>query len=197
MNEDDVIVYEDDSVSEVPAESSEVLSESQDVLAVASSDEAATPYSVDTPTYGSVNTTVLGYFDRIADGLPNDYVYVAFRDSSSDTYSGVMIYGRNYTYDGSSVVFGDDSVIVSADRVVVGQSGNQYTYAYSLTESYTDSQTVPVSVDGTTLYYTNVDVGYMRLGNGSNLNINFSPFICIGLISAAFCAVLTRLLSRR
>lgn len=170
---------------------------SEDVFTEEADDYGITPYSVDTPTYGSFNSTVLDYFDRIADGLPNDYVYVAFRDSTSDSYSGIMVYGRNYTYDGSKVVFGKDSVIVNADRVTISQTGYNQNYAYSLTKSVTNSQTVPVSVKGTTLYYSNVDVGYMRLGNGNNLNVNFSPFICIGLISAAFTAVLTRLLSRR
>lgn len=161
-------------------------------------DYGISPYSVDTPVYGSLNSTFLEYFDRIADGLPNDYVYVAFRDSNVDNYSGVMVYGRNYTFDGSTIVFGEDTTIVTADRVAVAQTGyNQYTYAYSLTETSTNSQSVPVSVNGTTLYYTNADVGYMTLGSGNNLNLNYSPFICIGLISAAFTAVLTRLLSRR
>lgn len=185
MNEDTVVIVED------------VPSVSGDSGTFSSEDSAIAPASVDTPVYGSLNSTILSYFDRIADGLPSDYVYIAFRDSTSDNYSGIMVYGRNYTYDGSTVKFGDDTIVVTADREAVPQYGSQYTYVYSLTQSTVDGPSVPVSVNGTTLYYSNVDVGFMRLGNGNNPNLNYSPFVCIGLIAAAFTAVLTRLLSRR
>lgn len=110
------------------------------------------------PAPGSLNSSVLDYFDRVVDGLDYDYGYVAVK-TGVDNYSATLFYGEDFDYNGSEVLFGAESVRIDVTRYSSGTT-NYIQYDHS---DASDS-VVPVSVDGNYLYYSNIAPGFARLG---------------------------------
>lgn len=158
-------------------------------LPVALSDELTEALLADSPAGGALGSSTLTYFDRIVSGLPNGYKYVAYRTDNSDNYDGVLIYGRNYDFDGSHITFGKDSVAVTVNRTSGSNSNTTYTV-----EDANGYLCTPVQ-NGNIVYYTNVREGLPVLG-GYKPPLDLSALIVVGLLSAMASAILSRLLRR-
>lgn len=144
------------------------------------------------PAPGGLSSSTLDYFDRLVSGLPSNYGYVAFRNDSDDTYSGTLVYGKNFDYSDGVVLFGEGSVQIDVSRYSSAGYNNYIQYD---TTAVSD---VPVRLtsSGTVLYYTNATEGYPILG-GLARPVGFSSLLVAGLLSAMAVAVLSKLLLRR
>lgn len=158
------------------------------------SEEVAETLLASSPASGSLNSSTIDYFDRLVDGLPADYGYVAFRNSAGDAYAGTILYGKDWEYNDGTVIFGEGAVEVDVSRT--SSTGSTYN-TYITYESMDASDSfVELSQSGSILYYTNAVEGYPILGSGAR-PLDVGPFMAVGLISAMAVVVLSRLLSRR
>ena len=154
--------------------------------AVVYSEELSAIAASVTPAGGSIGSSTLDYFDRIASGLPADYKYIAYRSSSDDSYDGVMYYSDDYDVSDSTISFRSCKMIE-----VVRESSSGYN---TVTNYYVSDQTdvdVSYSLGSSVIYYTNAEIGYPVLG-GYAQPVSVSPF----LVAAVLCSVLTTVLSR-
>lgn len=155
--------------------------------------EELEPYSVDTPATGNMASNTLTYFDRVVDGLPDYYKYVAFADNSSDSYSGTLVYGSDYKLSGNTITF-NNADVVSVYRVRQGTTSTYYTY-YSHSTISNKSFTLPST--STVLYYTNAVDGFPVLGYGLNTPQNsFSTYLCVSVFLAVLFVILNKLFFR-
>lgn len=148
--------------------------------------------AINAPAAGSLNSSTIDYFDRLVDGLPSDYVYVAYRYSIDDAYAGSIIYGEDYDTNNNSIVFGEGAVQIDVSRV----NGTGYSSYIEYEKLDASNSVVSLSQSGNILYYTNALVGYPILGSGAR-SFEIAPFIAVGLIAAFSSAVLNKLLNRR
>lgn len=189
-------IFEPDTV-----EDEEIFSQTQEIVVANDPDNAVPVVLSDevsealiealTPAGGSLGSTTLDYFDRLTGSFPSDYVYVAYRMSSSNSYDGVMYFGDNYDFDGTTISFGKNAVQVCVQRVTsYGSTTTEYTQ--------TDAEGVDVTLskDGQVVYYTNAEVGYPVLG-GYSQPLGISPFLVVGLLSAMASVILAKLLIRK
>lgn len=144
------------------------------------------------PASGSLSSSTIDYFDRLVSGLPEDCVYVAYRNDSDDSYAGTIIYGDDYDLSGGdTIVFGADAVSVDVSRISQGGYNNYITYD---TTDATGS-VVTVVDSGTVLYYTNAFEGYPVLG-GYERPVEFSQVLVVGLIAVFASVILNKLFNR-
>lgn len=181
------------SETEVPQAQTFALpaSDSGDVPVVLS-EEVAEALLASTPASGSLSSSTIDYFDRLVDGLPSDYCYVAFRNDSDDSYAGSIVYGDDYDVSGNTVVFGEGAVEIAVSR----SSGSSYSSYITYDASDASDSVVNLGQSGTILYYTNAVPGYPILGSGAR-PLEIGAFVTVGLVSAIAVAVLTKLLNRR
>lgn len=149
-------------------------------------------YAVGSAVGGSLSSTTLDYFDRVVDGLPSDYGYIAYKTDNDDSYAGSLIYGRDYDVSGNNIVFGKGAkeLVLSRNRV-----GN---YDYYLRYDIRNAENTSVSLpsDGTLLYYTNLVDGRPVLGNGAR-PFEISPYIVVALIAVLASCILGRIIKGR
>lgn len=196
-----------DTGSEVPGgeQSSEILPEESgpsdsgpgtgSVLSSLDAVETEQLYSAllaSAPASGSLSSSTLDYFDRLVSGLPDDFVYVAYRNDNNDSYAGTIIYGDDYDLSGGdTVVFGDGAVSVDVSRISSSGYNNYITYD---TSDASDS-VITVVDSGTILYYTNAFDGYPVLG-GYERPVGFSGILTVGLLSVILSVVLGKIINR-
>ena len=144
-----------------------------------------------TPASGSLSSSTIDYFDRLVSGLPSDYVYVAYRNDSDDSYAGTIIYGDDYDVSGDSIVFGEGAKAVDVSRY----SGSGYQNYISYDTSDATDTVVTVYDSGTVLYYTNAIDGYPVLG-GYERPVGFSALLAVVLVSVFGSLVLNKLFNR-
>ena len=155
--------------------------------------EELEPYSVDTPVTGNMASNTLTYFDRVVDGLPDYYKYVAFADNSSDSYSGILVYGSDYKISGNTITF-NNADVVSVYRVRQGTTSTYYTY-YSHSTISNKSFSLPAT--STVLYYTNAVDGFPVLGYGLNTPQNsISTYLCVAVFLSVLFVLLNKLFFR-
>ena len=158
---------------------------------VLSSDSLVAVYAVDPAVSGTLSSTTLDYFDRVVDGLPSDYGYIAFKTSIDDSYAGSLIYGRDYDVSGNNIVFGEGAVELVLSRY---QNGNyNYYLQYDTRDASNTSLSLPGS--GTLLYYTNLVDGRPILGK-VNRSFEIAPYITVALIAVLASCVLGRIIKR-
>jgi len=200
VEENGVYTFEDGDSGDLLQLEEEVLEEEMDTVSDSGSgdgvmllsEEVEAALLASTPAAGSLNSSTIDYFDRLVDGLPADYGYVAYRNSSDDAYAGTIVFGEDWDYNENSVVFGSGAVEIDVSRV----TGTGYS-SYIKYEAFDASDSVvSLSQSGSILYYTNVVEGYPILGAGIR-PFDISPFIVVGLVSAMAVAVLMKLLNRR
>lgn len=158
---------------------------------VLSSDSAVAVYAVDSPTAGTMSSTTLDYFDRVVDGLPSDYGYVAYKTSNDDSYAGSLIYGRDYDVNGNNIVFGEGAVELVLSRYNYGN----YNYYLQYDSRDASNTTLSLPSSGTLLYYTNLVDGRPILGKG-NRPFEIAPYIVVTLLAVLASCVLGRILKR-
>lgn len=156
------------------------------------SEEVEAALLASTPAAGSLNSSTIDYFDRLVDGLPSDYGYVAYRNSSDDAYAGTIVYGEDWDCNEDTVVFGEGAIAIDVSRV----TGTGYSNYVRYDASDASDSVISLSQSGSILYYTNAVEGYPVLGAGSR-PFDIAPFLVVGLITAMAVAVLTKLLCRR
>lgn len=199
-NESGTVSNENSSEGSVLDTETEVEETQEDVLAdtgsgsdvMLLSDEVAETLLASSPASGSLNSSTIDYFDRLVDGLPADYGYVAYRNSSDDAYAGSIIYGEDWDSNGNTVVFGEGAVEIDVSRV----TGSGYSNYISYDTSDASDSVISLSQSGTILYYTNAVEGFPILGSGAR-PFDIAPFLVVGLISAMAVAVLSKLMNRR
>ena len=139
------------------------------------SEQLAQALLASSPASGSLSSSTIDYFDRLVSGLPEDYVYVAYRNDSDDSYAGTILYGDDYDLSGGdTIVFGADSVCVNVSRISHGGYNNYITY--DTTDA--SGSVVTVVYSGTVLYYTNAFEGYTVIG-GDERPVEFSNVFII------------------
>lgn len=170
----------------------DILDPGGDAVPVVLSEEVTAAILAASPAGGTIGSSTLDYFDRIASGLSADCKYIAYRTSSDNSYDAVLYYGEDYEVSENMITFGDDAVQVEVERV--SSSGyNTETY-YTATEISDTS--VSFNQSGTVLYYTNAVPGYPVLG-GYEQPAGYAPLITAALIGALCLVVLQKLLLRR
>lgn len=137
-----------------------------------------------TPAAGALGSSTLDIFDRVVGGLDPDVMYVAYRTSDTDSYSGILIFGDTYDVSGNLISFKD------ADTLEVWRDNDRFTHYQ---RSFGTNMDVSLSNSGSTIYYTNAVDGFPILGDVER-PFSISPFIVVGLISAFAVAVLTKLI---
>lgn len=158
---------------------------------VLSSDSLVAVYAVEPAVSGALSSTTLDYFDRVVDGLPSGYGYVAYKTSNDDSYAGSLIYGRHYDVSGNSIVFGEGAVELVLSRYNYGNYN--YYLQYDSRDASNTSLSLPTS--GTLLYYTNLVDGRPILGKGNRL-FEIAPYITVALIAVLASCVLSRIFDR-
>lgn len=184
---DSEAIPEDSVSSEIPLDSDITVDGS-----VLSSGAPVAVYAVGSAVGGSLSSTTLDYFDRVVDGLPSDYGYIAYKTSNDDSYAGSLIYGRDYDVSGNNIVFGKGAIELVLSRYRQGDY-NYYLY-YDTRNAENASVSLPSS--GTLLYYTNLVDGRPTLGRGSR-PFEISPFIVVALIAVLASCILGRIIKGR
>lgn len=200
VEESGVYTFEDGDSGSLLQSEEEVLEEEMDTASdvgsgdgvMLLSEEVEAALLASTPAAGSLNSSTINYFDRLVDGLPSDYVYVAYRNSSDDTYAGSIIYGKEWDCNNNTVVFGEGAIEIDVSRV----SGSGYSNYISYDASDASDSIITLSQSGTILYYTNAVEGYPILGTGAR-PFDIAPFLVVGLVTSMAVAVLMKLLNRR
>lgn len=149
-------------------------------------------YTVGSAVGGSLSSTTLDYFDRVVDGLPSDYGYVAYKTSNEDGYAGSLIYGRDYDVSGDNIVFGKGAVELALSRYQQGS----YNYYVCYDTSSAENASVSLPASGTLLYYTNLVDGRPTLGRGAR-PFEISPYIVVALIAVLASCILGRIIKGR
>lgn len=159
-----------------------------DVEAIVASALAET-YSVNVSLADAyLSSTIVDVFSRVVEGLPVGTHYVAYRLNASDSNEGYLLYSKDASVDGNSLVFGSGSTLVHYYRQPY-TSGYQtyYNYKYDVM-SISDEYSVPCN--GGQLIYTDMVDGYPVLAGISDNHILGYVFgVFIGLVA---CAVLFR-----
>lgn len=158
---------------------------------VLSSDSLVAVYAVEPAVSGALSSATLDYFDRVVDGLPSDFGYVAYKTSSDDSYAGSLIYGRDYDVSGNSIVFGEGAVELVLSRYNYGN----YNYYLQYDSRDASNTTLSLPASGTLLYYTNLVDGRPILGKG-NRPFEIAPYITVALIAVLASCVLSRIIKR-
>ena len=149
-------------------------------------------YAVGSAVGGTLSSTTLDYFDRVVDGLPSDYGYIAYKTSNNDGYAGSLIFGRDYDVSGNDIVFGKGAIELALSRYRQGDSG--YYLRYDTSSAENASVSLPSS--GTLLYYTNLVDGRPTLGRGAR-PFEISPYIVVALIAVLASCILGRIIKGR
>ena len=144
-----------------------------------------------TPHSGALSSSTLNYFDRIVSGLPDDYIYIAYRTSNNNSSDGVLYYGDDYEINGSTVTFEDNAVEIRVQRVNSGYDNETQYLRRDI--GNTD---VNLSHNSTLVFYSNAEVGFPILG-GYEKPFSISPFLVVGLVTALAVVVLQKLLCRK
>lgn len=181
------VLPEDSVSSEIPLDS-DISSDG----ALLYSGSPLAVYAVGSAVGGSLSSTTLDYFDRVVDGLPSDYGYIAYKTSNDDSYAGSLIYGRDYDVSGDNIVFGKGAkeLVLSKYR-----QGNYDYYLYYDTRN-AENASVSLPSNGTLLYYTNLVVGRPTLGRGAR-PFGISPYIVVALIAVLASCILGRIIKGR
>lgn len=147
-------------------------------------------YAASNPVAGNLSSNTLDYFDRVVNGLPSDYKYVAYKTSSQDSYAGSLIYGKHVDVSGNILIFGEDSVELTVSR-------NNYSGTYYITYDSSDASgdTVSVSNSGNVLYYTNGLEGFPTLGDYRGDTV-FPMFLGLMLFGFTLAFILRRFFKR-
>jgi len=111
---------------------------------------------------------------------------------NDDSYAGSLIYGRDYSVSGNSIVFGEGAVELALSRY---QQGNYNYYVY-YEERSAENASVSLPSSGSLLYYTNLVDGRPTLGRGAR-PFEISPYIVVALIAVLASCILGRIIKGR
>lgn len=144
------------------------------------------------PASGSLGSSTIDYFDRVVSGLPSDYKYIGYRTSSDDSYDGVLYFGDDYEIENNVITFGEDTT----ELRVVRESSGGYNTVTNYYEDEIDGASIAYDLNGSTVYYTNAEVGYPVMG-GYEIPFDYSPLIAVGLLCVMALAVLQKIFLKR
>ena len=144
----------------------------------------------ETAASGSIGSSTLDFFDRVASGLPSHYAYIAYRIDADDSYDAVLYYGHLSENTGDSITFSDGKKIT----VLRESSGYSTTQIDYISEDISDVS-VSFSLDSSVLYYTNAVPGYPLLGGYNAPDLSF--YLIPALVGALACVIFSKLVFRR
>lgn len=185
------VVPEDDMETEALSPQDYILDSNSvgDPVLYSEGDLTAIVYAI-TPAGGTLGSSTLDYFDRIVSGLPSDYVYIAYRTDSTNSYNGILVFSEDYDVINNRISF-DECTLIEVVRET-GAGSNNVTNYYSSTESDID---VNFDIDGSVVYYTNAVPGYPVLGSISQ-PVSISPFIVGSVLCAVLVSIFTKIIRR-
>lgn len=187
---DEIQVAQNDSQTQETGESSSGGSEYS--ISLLSDEVQELIINALSPASGSLGSSTIDYFDRVVSGLPSDCKYIAYRTSSDDSYDGVLYFGDDYEIENNVITFGEDTTELRVIRETT--SGyNAVTYYY---ENVVDGASIAYDLNGSTVYYTNAEVGYPVMG-GYEVPFDYSPLIAVGLLCVMALAVLQKIFLKR
>lgn len=142
--------------------------------------EVSTKASVDVAN-AYLSSSIVDCFSRVVAGLPAGTHYVAYRNNSSDSYEGYLLFDKSGKYTGDSLSF-SSGTLVHYYRYSY-QSGYQtyYDYRYSV-ESVGE---MVIDLNNQSLVYTDLVDGYPALSVSFDSDRNISFFViwgCVALI---------------
>lgn len=135
-------------------------------------------YNDQTTAYGTFNSQILDLLDRIVDGYPSDYEYVAFRTSVTDTYATKMYIGKHGFRDGNKLRLRD-----GCDEISFIRSTGTNAHLY-YTVRTVDSGSVLLADDS--IIYSNISTGLPTLGDPRAGNLSISLFVIPVLVACLF-----------
>lgn len=144
------------------------------------------------PASGSLGSSTIDYFDRVVSGLPSDYKYIGYRTSSDDSYDGVLYFGDDYEIENNVITFGKDTT----ELRVVRETSTGYNAVTNYYENEIDGASIAYDLNGSTVYYTNAEVGFPLMG-GYDVPFDYSPLIAVGLLCVMALAVLQKIFLKR
>ena len=144
------------------------------------------------PASGSLGSSTIDYFDRVVSGLPSDYKYIGYRTSSDDSYDGVLYFGDDYEIKNNVITFGEDTT----ELRVIRESSSGYNTVTNYYENVIDGASIAYDLNGSTVYYTNAEVGYPLMG-GYDVPFDYSPLIAVGLLCVMALAILQKIFLKR
>ena len=126
-----------------------------------------------------LNTSIVDCFSHVIAGLPAGTHYVAYRNDSSDSYEGYLLFDKSGKYTGDSLSF-SSGTLVHYYRYSY-QSGYQtyYDYRYSVE----DVRDMVISLNNQSLIYTDLVDGYPTLSTSFDSDRNISFFVIWGCVA--------------
>lgn len=126
-----------------------------------------------------LSTSIVDCFSRVIAGLPAGTHYVAYRNNTSDSNEGYLLFDKSGKYTGGSLSF-PSGKLVHYYRYSY-QSGYQtyYEYRYSIE----DVRDMVVGLNNQSLVYTDLVDGYPTLSISFDSDRNFSFFVVWGCVA--------------
>ena len=169
-----------DAVESVSADIFEYVTYSDVEEIVATALEATTASSIDIAN-AYLSSSIVDCFSRVVAGLPVGTHYVAYRNNTTDSNEGYLLFGKSGKYNGDSLVF-SSGTLVHYYRYQIS-SGNYYSYDYRYTVE--DVSDYSISLNNQSLVYTDLVDGYPTLSTGSDADRNVSFALVYGCVLLA------------
>lgn len=103
-----------------------------------------------------------------------------------------MYFGDDYEIGNNVITFGADT----KELRVVRESSSGYNQITNYYENVIDGASIAYDLNGSTVYYTNAEVGYPCMG-GYVQPFDYSPLIAVGLLCVMALAVLQKIFLKR
>ena len=155
---------------------------------VMSQDDLLAVLAVSSPSYGFPSSNSLSYLADVTKGYPDNYKYVSFRTSSSDSQNMVLYIAPVSSVSGDVVSLKDVDVI---ELVYIRDSSSQYNYYVKRSDSHLN--TIDITLDSSSLAYTNCVPGY-GVFDSDSVQKNHSNMLVFAVVFALAFAVFVRLI---
>ena len=175
---------DESSTSDVTGNESGVVSPFQ----VMSEDDLITVLAVSAPSYGFPNSNSLSFLADVTKGYPDNYKYVSFRTSSTDSQNMVLYIAPVSSVSGSVVTLQDVDII---ELTYVRNGSSSYNYYVRRSSSHVDS--IDITLDASSLTYTNAVPGY-GVFDSASVQKNHSNMLVFAVVFALAFAVFVRLI---
>lgn len=129
--------------------------------------------TADTPEEGTISSAALTYFEGIANKLPQNCHYVAYK---SDDYTAEFVYGYGLELDGTTISSDDDIVRVTYNARGSGSSGY---YTPTLSEAVYNSFNLTTS--DKSIIYSSLG-SWATLGDPKKDTVSYILWALVGLI---------------
>ena len=155
---------------------------------VMSQDEFVSLLAVSAPSYGFPNSNSLSFLADVTKGYPDSYKYVSFRTSYTDSQNMVLYIAPVSSVSGNTVTLNDVDVV---ELTYYRDESSSYNYYIKRSSSHLDS--INITLDSSSLTYTNCVPGYGVFDSGS-VQKNHSNMLVFAVVFALAFAAFVRLI---